>query len=48
MKNGRRKAAVKQREDHKIPRPYGFKVAVFPVKIAKASAGCTRPVAIIE
>ncbi len=32
----------------KIPRPYGFKVAVFPVKIAKASAGWCRPVAIVE
>ena len=32
----------------KIPKPYGFKVAVFPVKIAKASAGWVRPVAILE
>lgn len=32
----------------KLPRPYGFKVAVFPVKIARASAGWTRPVAIFE
>ncbi|ASN04264.1 cyclase family protein [Virgibacillus necropolis] len=31
-----------------IPKPYGFKVAVFPVKIEKASAGWARPVAIIE
>ena len=31
-----------------IPQPYGFKVAVFPVKIRKASAGWMRPVAIIE
>ncbi len=32
----------------KIPKPYGFKVAVFPVKIARASGGWARPVAIIE
>ncbi len=32
----------------KIPLPYGFKVAVFPIKIRKASAGWTRAVAIIE
>ena len=32
----------------KIPKPYGFKVACFPVKIAKASAGWCRAVAIIE
>lgn len=32
----------------KIPKPYGFKVAVFPVKIAKASGAWARPVAIIE
>jgi kynurenine formamidase len=32
----------------KIPRPFGFKVAVFPIKIAKASAGWVRPVAIVE
>jgi len=31
-----------------IPRPYGFKVAAFPIKIEKASAGWVRPVAIIE
>jgi kynurenine formamidase len=31
----------------KIPRPYGFKVAVFPVKIAKATAGWARAVAIL-
>ena len=31
-----------------IPKPYGFKVAVFPVKIEKASAGWVRAVAIIE
>ena len=32
----------------KIPKPYGFKVACFPVKIAKASAGWCRAVVIIE
>lgn len=32
----------------KIPVPYGFKVACFPIKIKSASAGWTRPVAIIE
>ena len=32
----------------KIPKPYGFKVAVFPVKIDKAGAGWVRAVAIIE
>jgi kynurenine formamidase len=31
-----------------IPKPFGFKVACFPIKIAKASAGWVRPVAIIE
>jgi len=31
-----------------LPQPYGFKVAVFPVKIKGASAGWARPVAIIE
>lgn len=31
-----------------IPRPFGFKVACFPVKIKSASAGWTRPVAIVE
>jgi len=31
-----------------IPRPHGFKVACFPIKIKNASAGWTRPVAIIE
>jgi len=31
-----------------IGRAYGFKVACFPVKIKNASAGWTRPVAIIE
>lgn len=31
-----------------IPCPFGFKVAVFPVKIAGASAGWARPVAIID
>ncbi|MFP4037126.1 MAG: cyclase family protein [Desulfobacteraceae bacterium] len=32
----------------KIPRPFGFKVACFPVKIKSASAGWVRPVAIFE
>jgi kynurenine formamidase len=32
----------------KIPKPYGFKVAVFPIKIEKASGGWIRAVAIIE
>ena len=32
----------------KIPVPYGFKVAVFPIKIEGASAGWVRAVAIIE
>jgi kynurenine formamidase len=32
----------------KIPKPYGFKVAAFPVKIKGASGGWTRAVAIIE
>jgi kynurenine formamidase len=32
----------------KIPRPYGFKIACFPIKITKASAGWVRAVAIIE
>ncbi|MBT8343078.1 MAG: cyclase family protein [Desulfatitalea sp.] len=32
----------------RIPRPYGFKVACFPIKIKSASAGWTRPVAIVE
>jgi kynurenine formamidase len=31
----------------KIPRPYGFKVAVFPIKIPGASAGWVRAVAIV-
>ncbi len=31
-----------------IPKPFGFKVACFPVKIKSASAGWTRPVAILE
>ncbi len=30
-----------------IPKPYGFTVAVFPVKVKKASAGWVRAVAII-
>ena len=32
----------------RIPMPYGFKVAVFPIKLEKASAGWTRAVAILE
>ena len=32
----------------KIPEPYGFKVACFPVKVEKASAGWCRAVAILE
>lgn len=31
-----------------IPKPYGFKVACFPVRISKASAGWVRPVAMVE
>jgi len=31
-----------------IPQPYGFKVACFPIKIKSASAGWTRPVAIVD
>ena len=31
-----------------IPRPFGFKVSCFPVKIKSASAGWVRPVAIID
>ena len=33
---------------NQIPKPYGFKVAVFPIKIKRASAGWVRAVAIIE
>lgn len=32
----------------RIPRPFGFKVAVFPVKIEKAGAAWVRAVAIVE
>jgi kynurenine formamidase len=32
----------------RIPSPHGFKVACFPIKIKGASAGWTRPVAIVE
>ena len=32
----------------KLPRPFGFKVACFPVKLTGGSAGWTRVVAIIE
>jgi kynurenine formamidase len=31
-----------------IPKPFGFKVACFPINIKSASAGWTRPAAIIE
>jgi kynurenine formamidase len=31
-----------------IPRPHGFKVALFPIKILNASAAWIRPVAIVE
>lgn len=31
-----------------LPTPYGFKVAVFPIKIKGASGGWARPVAIFE
>ena len=31
-----------------LPRPYGFTVACFPFKVAKAGAGWTRAVAIVE
>ncbi|MDP2935105.1 MAG: cyclase family protein [Dehalococcoidia bacterium] len=31
-----------------IPRPYGFKVAAFPIKIERGSGGWVRAVAIIE
>ena len=30
-----------------IPKPFGFKVCCFPVKIKNASAGWVRPVAIV-
>jgi len=32
----------------KIPRPHGFKLACFPIKVKKGSMGWVRPVAIIE
>jgi len=32
----------------KIPKPFGFKVAAFPINLEGASAGWIRPVAIIE
>lgn len=32
----------------KLPRPFGFKVAVFPVKLKGGTAGWTRPVAMFE
>lgn len=31
-----------------IPKPYGFKVSIFPIKIRNASAAWIRPVAIVE
>ncbi|MDU0201027.1 cyclase family protein [Paenibacillus sp. MAH-36] len=31
-----------------LPKPYGFKVSCFPMKIERASAGWARPVAIFE
>ena len=31
-----------------LPKPHGFKVACFPVKIKSASAGWVRPVAIVD
>lgn len=31
-----------------IPRPHGFKIALFPIKILNASAAWIRPVAIVE
>jgi kynurenine formamidase len=31
-----------------LPRPYGFRVSVFPVKISKASSGWVCAVAILE
>lgn len=30
-----------------VPRPFGFKVACFPIKIQSASAGWSRPVALV-
>jgi kynurenine formamidase len=33
---------------NQIPNPFGFKVAVFPIKIEGASAGWTRAVAILD
>lgn len=32
----------------KLPKPYGFKVSVFPTKITRASSGWVRAVAILE
>jgi kynurenine formamidase len=32
----------------KVPRPFGFKIAAFPIKISRASGAWVRPVAIIE
>ena len=35
-------------QPHLLPRPYGFKVACFPVKLEGGSAGWTRVVAMVE
>jgi kynurenine formamidase len=32
----------------KIPKPFGFKIAAFPINIEGASAAWIRPVAILE
>jgi kynurenine formamidase len=32
----------------KIPKPFGFKVAAFPINVEGASAGWIRAVAIVE
>jgi kynurenine formamidase len=40
--------AEKMANFDQIPKPYGFTIAIFPVKIERASAGWTRAVAIIE
>jgi hypothetical protein len=32
----------------KLPKPYGFKVSVFPIKIAKASSDWVQAAAIFE
>jgi kynurenine formamidase len=33
---------------HTLPRPFGFKVSVFPISIARASGAWCRAVAILE